>query len=240
MEDTYLNYASSWTLEVLREFNVDGEVRMFQNELKTWSRRTGENGLWPDWFMSSVEIGGSIDVMDSVGSIIGVETIRAGPYSADCWRLEVPGTGNTGDATIWFDMETGLMVRTEVSDGDSETIYSLSSTNVLEPDEEFILDLKDGWNMVSIPLLIDDGSVDWVLRKVGIYHVLTVEGSVFLLADRFEAGSGYYLFVMDDVNITLNGAPIERLECNLRTGWNVLGDRTKNSWPPRCYLRGCS
>lgn len=55
------------------------------------------------------------------------------------------------------------------------------------------------------------------------YHVLTVEGSVFLPADRFEAGSGYYLFVMDDVNVTLNGAPVERVECDLRTGWNMVG-----------------
>ena len=223
LEDTYLNYTSSCTLEVRRESNVDGEIGMFQDELNTWSRETKENGLWPDWFVSGVEIGESIDVMGSAGSITGSETLKAGPYSADCWRLEVPSAGDLGDATIWFDMETGLMIRTEVSDGDSETSYVLSSTNVLEPDEEVILELRAGWNMISIPLLLDDSSVDWVLRDVDLYHVLTVEGSVFLPADRFEAGSGYYLFVIDDVNVTLNGAPVERLECDLRTGWNMVG-----------------
>lgn len=160
LEDTYLNYTSSCTLEVLRESNVDGEDVVFHVELNTWSRETGENGLWPDWFVSGVEIGESIDVMGSTGSITGREILKAGPYSADCWRLEVPGTGDLGDRTIWFDMETGLMVRTEVSDSDSETSYLLFSTNVLEPDEGVILELRAGWNMVSIPLLLDDSSVD--------------------------------------------------------------------------------
>ena len=113
MKTSYLNRTSGCTLNVTNEYDFHGESWRVEEEVNLWSGETGGHGVWWVLFRTDVGVGDSVRVMNSTGVIAGGEVLTVGPYSADCWRLEVSGSAESGDMTFWFDEDTGLTFRAE-------------------------------------------------------------------------------------------------------------------------------
>ena len=88
---------------------------------------------------------------------------------------------------------------------------------------EVTLELSAGWNMVSLSVEPGDPSATSVLGGVGFYQLVTWGGTGYISATEFEAGRGYWLLVLEDVNVTVTGIPVDSLSLSLSPGWSMVG-----------------
>ncbi|MDP6459147.1 MAG: hypothetical protein QGF78_07525, partial [Candidatus Bathyarchaeota archaeon] len=48
-------------------------------------------------------------------------------------------------------------------------------------------------------------------------------GTGYAVSTEFEAGRGYWLLVLQDVDVTVSGEPVDSLSLGLSAGWNMVG-----------------
>ena len=75
----------------------------------------------------------------------------------------------------------------------SNTGESYSYT--IEPNTEFLIDLKQGWNLISIPLVLENNSIDYIFNNI---IVITVELQLYAISKVIN----YYIF-RNNVGFTL-------------------------------------
>jgi len=88
---------------------------------------------------------------------------------------------------------------------------------------EKTLELSAGWNMVSLPVEPEDPAATSVLDGVGFHQLVTWSGSSYASATSFDAGQGYWLLVLEDVDISISGIPVTEVTLNLSPGWSMVG-----------------
>jgi len=104
----------------------------------------------------------------------------------------------------------------------------------------FMIELDDGWNLISIPLIPDDQSTESVLGSIaGLYskvyffdsntknwEVYNPSRNIFdppntLL--QLNMGKGYWLEMRESATLTLSGYEVEEYDLELVEGWNYIG-----------------
>jgi hypothetical protein len=55
------------------------------------------------------------------------------------------------------------------------------------------------------------------------FQLVTWSGTGYVASSEFEAGRGYWLLVLLDVNVTVSGTPVDSLVLSLSPGWNMVG-----------------
>jgi len=85
------------------------------------------------------------------------------------------------------------------------------------------LNFNAGWNMISLSVVPEDVSASDVLDGVGYYQLVTWSGTGYLAASDFESGRGYWLLVLEDVNVTVSGIPVDEVTLTLSLGWSMIG-----------------
>ena len=168
-------------------------------------------------------------------------------YPAE-WALKVQTIGVSGDASLnWsssdidvvpvdysviLNTSSGLVDMRSTSqhswnaDADMTYIFTISVSSEVE----FTLELRAGWNMVSLPVVPDDASAVSVLGGVGFYQLVTWSGTGYVTSTEFEAGRGYWLLVLENKNVTVSGEPIDTLVLSLSPGWSLVGG-------PNCIIQ---
>ena len=61
------------------------------------------------------------------------------------------------------------------------------------------------------------------MEGVGFYQLVEWSGSGYVPASSFESGVGYWLLVLEDMNITVSGLPLEQVTMTLPLGWSMIG-----------------
>jgi len=97
----------------------------------------------------------------------------------------------------------------------------------------FALELTQGWNMISFPVLLENMSPDSIFDGYYVLYrwdaenkryVLHADSGVFIEPDpNVEVGVGYWVYVLEDENVDLLGFLVNRLTLSLRSGWNLIG-----------------
>ena len=98
----------------------------------------------------------------------------------------------------------------------------------------FTLDLKPGWNLVSVPIAPTDPSVEAVFQgqNLGaVWYWDTLLG-VYRAAQQIVPGTGYWVYgspapgprdAAPSVQLTVTGAPVREIRRTLPAGWNLVG-----------------
>jgi len=130
-----------------------------------------------------------------------------------------------GDYFVSLETPTGSVDMREATSytwtAEADISYYFNVT--LTSEVEFTLNLVAGWNMVSMPVLPDDQSAASVLSDVGFYQLVTWSGSGYVSATSFEEGQGYWLLVLQDVDVTITGQPVDSVVMTLPPGWSMIG-----------------
>jgi len=108
---------------------------------------------------------------------------------------------------------------TWTAEADTTYIFNVTLTNEVE----HTMNLKAGWNMVSLPVMPEDVSAAAVLSEVGFYQLVTWSGTGYVSATSFEEGRGYWLLVLGDVNVTVIGTTVDDVTLTLSPGWSMIG-----------------
>lgn len=93
--------------------------------------------------------------------------------------------------------------------------------------ETFSKSLYEGWNLISLPLVPGDNSVDAVLSEV-LYDADAVyrydaTSKQFESADMMDPGTGYFVYVTADCTWTYDGTPYTSMDVSLKQGLNMVG-----------------
>jgi len=92
--------------------------------------------------------------------------------------------------------------------------------------QEFCIDLKAGWNMVSIPVIPDNNSVQAIFGSIPTLDTMPIktwESPLFIEVDEIESKKGYWIFTPVATTICITGKPITNKTLNLKAGWNMVG-----------------
>ena len=134
-------------------------------------------------------------------------------------------TGISSDYQVNLGTPTGSVNMREASQytwtTEEETTYTFTIT--ITSEIEFTLELKAGWNMVSLPVVPDDPTANGVMPSGLFFQLVTWSGTGYVSSPEFEIGRGYWLLVLEDVNVTVSGEPVDRLNLSLSAGWSMVG-----------------
>jgi len=171
------------------------------------------------------------------GYLIAGSTTSFGLGGDDIWILTTDSDGNLISNFTWgkyggdrcFDhivTSEGHIVITGYSypnTGGSSDLLILSIKGTFSISTTFDMELVSGWNMISLPVIPDNPLTSSVLSGVEYYQLVTWSGTGYVTATEFEAGRGYWLLVLSDVNVTVSGTPVESLNLTLSPGWSMIG-----------------
>lgn len=90
----------------------------------------------------------------------------------------------------------------------------------------FMLRMKTGWNMVSLPLVPANSSVYSVFSNISTLNAKPVVKWVspsFVSVTDLEPKIGYWVFTTSAKNITVTGTEIINGAMSLKAGWNMVG-----------------
>ncbi len=98
--------------------------------------------------------------------------------------------------------------------------------------------LKQGWNLISLPIQPEDTNIDVVLNSIkGKWtDVFTYEDRWVYKSEymnkwfgdlsNLEAGKGYWIKVKEDCDLTIDGLRVKSANISLKQGWNLIGPVT--------------
>jgi len=97
----------------------------------------------------------------------------------------------------------------------------------LEQESAKVIPLNKGWNLISIPLRLQNNSVTAVFKGIN-YSSIIGYGYNWTVPSEIDYTKGYWINSIKNQNITLNGTiPVNTL-ISLNPGWNLIGYPTLN------------
>jgi hypothetical protein len=97
----------------------------------------------------------------------------------------------------------------------------------------FTLELTQGWNMISFPILLKNMNPDSIFSGYYVLYRWDAENKQYVLyADsgngvepdpNVEVGVGYWVYVLEDENVGMLGFPVNQLTMNIFQGWDLIG-----------------
>ncbi|MCK4814219.1 right-handed parallel beta-helix repeat-containing protein, partial [bacterium] len=87
---------------------------------------------------------------------------------------------------------------------------------------------KQGWNLISLPVIPEDNTMDVLFGELPYYSVYSwnITGQFYKKLDEndhMEVGRGYMFDVLNDTLLNISGAPIFNYTVDLTKGWNMIG-----------------
>jgi hypothetical protein len=91
------------------------------------------------------------------------------------------------------------------------------------------IDLKAGWNMVSVPLTLADNSTSVVFPGVAGVFAWNATSRNYYEPEVIDPEKGYWVAVTENTTISVNGTPVDTWTIDITAGWNMIGSVATNS-----------
>jgi hypothetical protein len=107
---------------------------------------------------------------------------------------------------------------TAVDSGGFESDYS---NEVIVTPGTFVISVNDGWNMISIPLLVHDNTKDSVFPTSASCAITYQDG--YIVSPTLAMGRGYWFVFHGTQMLSLTGSPVTFDSIDVAEGWNLIG-----------------
>jgi phage anti-repressor protein len=105
-------------------------------------------------------------------------------------------------------------------------------TIVLSGERTVVMNLPEGWTMISLPVLPDSASIQEVFpESIVIYGFERGAGYVRVTdGEELEIGAGYWILLNEAKDFTMTGQPIHGYTLSVNEpGWNMIGGCTSEA-----------
>jgi len=85
------------------------------------------------------------------------------------------------------------------------------------------IELKAGWNMVSVPVVGDSMSVDMVFPDAEVVYTWDPATKSYYMPDTIDPTRAYWVASLTDDTVMFTGTPVTGWEVQVEQGWNMLG-----------------
>jgi hypothetical protein len=132
-----------------------------------------------------------------------------GDFSVGQWPSAL-GTGDF-DSDTWSDVVVAN--------------YGTATVSVMRSDgrDAVVIQLHAGWNLVSVPVTLDDMSVEEVFPAEAVVYWWDPEDSTYEEPAFVDTDRAYWVAVAQDEILDLRGVGVSPLESALLAGWNMVG-----------------
>ncbi len=103
-----------------------------------------------------------------------------------------------------------------------ETSLSPPAVRPLETVEIQLL-LEAGWNMVSVPLVLEDNSSSAVFPGVAAIFAWNATSRCYYAPTEIEPDKGYWVAATENTTVTISGTPVHTWTSDIKSGWNMIG-----------------
>ena len=166
-----------------------------------------------------VEPGATVDVTIVCPSVIPEGTVYRECINGE-W-VDIPIVSGIGTDTITIQLtDGGLGDADETEDGN---ILDPSGPADAEPMVTVDLDLKTGWNMVSVPVVTGDMSTGEIFPGVDAVYTWDPGAKSYSVPSEIEPALGYWVAVSSDQILSIEGIPMTDWTDAISTGWNMIG-----------------
>ena len=86
-----------------------------------------------------------------------------------------------------------------------------------------LIDLQNGWNMVSVPVQADDMSTGTIFAGSVAVYTWDPDSKSYTSPDTIDPKCGYWVAVTEPKTITVTGTPVTTWTDSLLIGWNMIG-----------------
>ena len=138
------------------------------------------------------------------------------PWLSDTTQLSSEFTGSVGHTYSFYSIATDNVGYVEEAPPAAD-----ASTTVVS--EGITLNLKAGWNMVSVPVAPIDNSTSAVFPGVAAIFTWNAASRSYYVPTVIEPEKGYWVAVTENTTITISGTPVETWTTDIKAGWNMIG-----------------
>jgi hypothetical protein len=86
---------------------------------------------------------------------------------------------------------------------------------------EVSVSYNDGWNLVGLPLLVDNASYLYLFEDV-VGGTLYGYNDSYFNTNELAIGNGYWLNISNEGFVVISGTPMNNLSITLNEGWNLI------------------
>ena len=87
--------------------------------------------------------------------------------------------------------------------------------------EVLSVDYTEGWNLVGLPLIVEDNDYQMLFPDAVNGTLYSFNGS-YHSEEFIEMGTGYWLRFQDSGSAVMTGTPVSELSLSVNTGWNLI------------------
>jgi len=87
----------------------------------------------------------------------------------------------------------------------------------------FVYHLKEGWNMISLPLYTEETSPGALLPGHVAIYGWDADSLNYYVPEELVPGKGYWVLYFSDTTVTVCGAPVVEYELCAPAGWHLIG-----------------
>ena len=158
----------------------------------------------------------------TINGVVHTEGIpELGPGESHTFVLESVTLSESGSDVLVLTADVNEEVRWDTRDNNTTEL------TVTTPEEETLnLSLSPGWNMVSVPLLLENTSPDAVFPAaegvVAVYE-WNPDGTCYVPPDSIDPTRAYWVAVTKPTTLPLTGLALTSYVVDLTPGWHMLG-----------------
>ena len=121
------------------------------------------------------------------------------------------------------DLLVAVDTQDDVAPEGSESNNDLSRSLESPTTTQHALVLQPGWNMVSVPLILDEPSIATVFDGAEAVYTWDPTSKSYVIPDQIEPNIAYWVAVLEEVALSFEGLPVTRYVSDLTAGWHMLG-----------------
>ena len=142
--------------------------------------------------------------------------LKAGESCEQTWRVTATGYSNTT-----YDFFT--IYRSDYPTAEKETNRtSVTITAVTGGLIEYNISLEQGWNLISIPLVLENKSVNNVFNGVDYSHIFSYNSS-WIIPANIDETMGLWVKMNSNDILAVEGIEPANTNIALKSGWNLIG-----------------
>ena len=162
--------------------------------------------------------GSSVALLSIDGTVVLSEPVpELGPGESHAFTYDTALTEDSDTLVLTVDSDDDVYWESSEVNNNSFAVVALPRTVSLQ------VSLAPGWNMVSVPLLLENASIGAVFPTAAAVYTWDPDKKTYISPDAIEPDTAYWIAVSEPSTVSIEGLEFTEYVKSLTPGWHMLG-----------------